>query len=44
MEVKNPVHPGVLVAECLDDLGLSVRSPCFAENSALCEIEWLCFM
>ena len=24
MEMKNPVHPGALVAECLDDLGLSV--------------------
>jgi addiction module HigA family antidote len=24
MEMKNPVHPGVLVAECLADLGLSV--------------------
>lgn len=24
MKMKNPVHPGVLVAECLDDLGLSV--------------------
>ena len=24
MEMKNPVHPGVLVKECLDDLGLSV--------------------
>lgn len=24
MEMKNPVHPGTLVAECLDDLGLSV--------------------
>ena len=24
MEMKNPVHPGLLVAECLNDLGLSV--------------------
>ncbi|MCX5839032.1 MAG: HigA family addiction module antitoxin [Deltaproteobacteria bacterium] len=24
MEMKNPVHPGLLVAECLKDLGLSV--------------------
>jgi antitoxin HigA-1 len=24
MEMKNPVHPGSLVAECLKDLGLSV--------------------
>lgn len=24
MEMKNPVHPGALVAECLDDLGLTV--------------------
>ena len=24
MEMKNPVHPGPLVAECLNDLGLSV--------------------
>ncbi len=24
MEMKNPMHPGALVAECLDDLGLSV--------------------
>ena len=24
METKNPVHPGLLVKECLDDLGLSV--------------------
>ncbi|OGP51174.1 MAG: addiction module antidote protein, HigA family [Deltaproteobacteria bacterium RBG_13_43_22] len=24
MEMKNPVHPGLLVKECLDDLGLSV--------------------
>ena len=24
MEMKNPVHPGALVAECLADLGLSV--------------------
>jgi antitoxin HigA-1 len=24
MEVKSPVHPGLLVKECLDDLGLSV--------------------
>ena len=24
MEMKNPVHPGALVTECLDDLGLSV--------------------
>ncbi|OPY05609.1 MAG: putative HTH-type transcriptional regulator YddM [Syntrophorhabdus sp. PtaB.Bin184] len=24
MEMKNPVHPGALVAECLEDLGLSV--------------------
>jgi antitoxin HigA-1 len=24
MEMKNPIHPGALVAECLEDLGLSV--------------------
>jgi addiction module HigA family antidote len=24
MEMQNPVHPGLLVKECLDDLGLSV--------------------
>jgi addiction module HigA family antidote len=24
MEMRNPVHPGLLVAECLNDLGLSV--------------------
>jgi addiction module HigA family antidote len=24
MEMKNPIHPGALVAECLDDLGVSV--------------------
>lgn len=24
MEMKNPVHPGQLVKECLEDLGLSV--------------------
>ena len=24
MQMKNPVHPGLLVQECLDDLGLSV--------------------
>jgi len=24
MEMKNPVHPGLLVKECLEDLGLSV--------------------
>jgi addiction module HigA family antidote len=24
MDMKNPVHPGLLVKECLDDLGLSV--------------------
>jgi len=24
VEMKNPVHPGALVAECLADLGLSV--------------------
>jgi antitoxin HigA-1 len=24
MKMKNPVHPGLLVAECLNDLGLSV--------------------
>lgn len=24
MQMKNPVHPGQLVKECLDDLGLSV--------------------
>ena len=24
MEMKNPVHPGALVAECLADLGVSV--------------------
>jgi antitoxin HigA-1 len=24
MEMKNPVHPGLLVKECLDDLSLSV--------------------
>ncbi|MBF0528610.1 MAG: HigA family addiction module antidote protein [Deltaproteobacteria bacterium] len=24
MEMKNPAHPGLLVKECLDDLGLSV--------------------
>ncbi len=24
MEMKNPVHPGLLVKECLADLGLSV--------------------
>ncbi len=24
MEMKNPVHQGLLVRECLDDLGLSV--------------------
>jgi addiction module HigA family antidote len=24
MEIKNPVHPGLLVKECIDDLGLSV--------------------
>jgi addiction module HigA family antidote len=24
MEMKNPVHPGLLVGECLNDLGLSV--------------------
>jgi antitoxin HigA-1 len=23
MEMKNPVHPGALIKECLDDLGLS---------------------
>ena len=26
MEMKNPVHPGLLVKECLDDLGLSVAA------------------
>jgi addiction module HigA family antidote len=24
MEMKNPVHPGLLVKDCLDDLGLTV--------------------
>jgi antitoxin HigA-1 len=24
MEMKNPIHPGALVTECLEDLGLSV--------------------
>ena len=24
MEMKNPVHPGILVAECLHDLGIIV--------------------
>ncbi|MHB9072634.1 MAG: HigA family addiction module antitoxin [Desulfobaccales bacterium] len=24
MDMKNPVHPGLLVKECLDDLGLTV--------------------
>ncbi len=24
MEMKNPVHPGLLVKECIDELGLSV--------------------
>ena len=24
MEMKHPVHPGLLVKECLDDLGLTV--------------------
>lgn len=24
MEMKNPVHPGLLVKECLEDLGLGV--------------------
>jgi addiction module HigA family antidote len=24
MEMKNPMHPGLLVKECLEDLGLSV--------------------
>jgi antitoxin HigA-1 len=24
MEMKNPIHPGLLVKECLDDLGLTV--------------------
>jgi antitoxin HigA-1 len=24
MEMKNPVHPGALVTECIEDLGLSV--------------------
>lgn len=24
MDMKNPVHPGLLVKECLEDLGLSV--------------------
>jgi addiction module HigA family antidote len=24
MEMKNPVHPGLLIKECLDDLGLTV--------------------
>ena len=24
MKMKNPVHPGLLVSECLSDLGLSV--------------------
>ena len=24
MEMKNPVHPGALVTECLEDLGMSV--------------------
>jgi len=24
MKMKNPVHPGALVRECIDDLGLSV--------------------
>ena len=24
MEMKNPVHPGALITECLEDLGLSV--------------------
>ena len=26
MEMKNPVHPGLLVKECLDELGLSVAA------------------
>ena len=33
MEMKNPVHPGLLVKECLEDLGLSV-----AEASAALHI------
>ena len=33
MEMKNPVHPGLLVKECLKDLGLSV-----AEASAALHI------
>lgn len=24
MEMKNPIHPGLLVTECLNDLGLTV--------------------
>ncbi len=24
MDMKNPIHPGLLVKECLEDLGLSV--------------------
>ncbi len=24
MDMKNPVHPGLLVKDCLEDLGLSV--------------------
>ncbi|MBI5591252.1 MAG: HigA family addiction module antidote protein [Deltaproteobacteria bacterium] len=24
MEMKNPVHPGILVKDCIDELGLSV--------------------
>jgi antitoxin HigA-1 len=26
MEMKNPVHPGLLIKECLDDLGISVAA------------------
>ena len=30
MEMKNPVHPGLLVKECLDDLGLTVAEAAVA--------------
>ena len=30
MEMKNPVHPGLLVKECLEDLGLTVAEAAVA--------------
>ena len=34
MEMKNPVHPGLPVKDCLDDLGLTAAKAAAAKAAA----------